>query len=155
MNSTQYDQLVNHSFKTQFAHAMEDRLLSVGGISIIETSLDLGRQSGKTKFAAEKIIRDSNRGIFTYYVAHNQDAAIGFAKQNLSKDLVKCIVMGKKADFSNLCRGTTQYSQAINLIFDECDLTYNERMEYVRMIAFSIKDVLHPFRYIHVIRLGM
>ncbi|URP86172.1 hypothetical protein ECF1_0222 [Enterobacter phage EC-F1] len=126
-----------------------------GGVSIFETALDMGRMSGKTK-AAFDIIKQS-KGTLNIYVACTKQMAMDEAIGNgidLGDDNV--ILLSKKQDLRTIFRGQTIKYQAINLIFDECDTTIDERFELAKTLTLCMRSShLHPFPYIHIIRLGM
>lgn len=125
-----------------------------GAVSIFETSLDMGRMSGKTK-AAFDIIKQS-QGVLNIYIAQTKCAAIDNATQNELKNGDNVILLSAKQDLRSIFRGRTIEYQAINLIFDECDTTRDERYELVRILTLCMRSShLHPFPYIHIIRLGM
>ncbi|AIK68092.1 MAG: hypothetical protein RR212_05765 [Bacteroidales bacterium] len=125
-----------------------------GAVSIFETALDMGRMSGKTK-AAFDIIKQS-QGVLNIYIAQNKCAAIDNATQNELKNGDNVILLSAKQDLRSIFRGRTIEYQAINLIFDECDTTRDERYELVRTLTLCMRSShLHPFPYIHIIRLGM
>ncbi|AKR15897.1 hypothetical protein AVU18_gp051 [Citrobacter phage IME-CF2] len=125
-----------------------------GAVSIFETALDMGRMSGKTK-AAFDIIKQS-QGVLNIYIAQTKCAAIDNATQNELKNGDNVILLSAKQDLRSIFRGRTIEYQAINLIFDECDTTRDERYELVRTLTLCMRSShLHPFPYIHIIRLGM
>lgn len=131
------------------------------GIFIFETGLDLGRQSGKTKGAFD-IIKKSE-GALNIYVGRNLLAAKEAARYNADSDLINQgidvyypnLLILYKQSVKDYFRGKRIEHQAVNLIFDECDLSYNERYEIANMINLSMRKKTHPYPFIHIIRLGM
>lgn len=125
-----------------------------GAVSIFETALDMGRMSGKTK-AAFDIIKQS-KGVLNIYVAPTKHMAIDSAtRYELDKNCDNTVLLSVKQDLDSIFRGRRIEHQAINLIFDECDTTRDERYELVRTLTYCMRSHLHPFPYIHIIRLGM
>lgn len=126
-----------------------------GGVSIFETALDMGRMSGKTK-AAFDIIKQS-KGTLNIYVACTKQMAMDEAIRNdMDRGADNVILLSKKQDLRTIFRGQTIKYQAINLIFDECDTTIDERFELAKTLTLCMRSShLHPFPYIHIIRLGM
>ncbi|UPW35570.1 hypothetical protein [Cronobacter phage Dev_CS701] len=126
-----------------------------GGVSIFETALDMGRMSGKTK-AAFDIIKQS-KGTLNIYVACTKQMAMDEAIGNgIDRGDDNVILLSKKQDLRTIFRGQTIKYQAINLIFDECDMTIDERFELAKTLTLCMRSShLHPFPYIHIIRLGM
>lgn len=126
-----------------------------GGVSIFETALDMGRMSGKTK-AAFDIIKQS-KGTLNIYVACTKQMAMDEAIRNdIDRGADNVVLLSKKQDLRTIFRGHTIKYQAINLIFDECDTTIDERFELAKTLTLCMRsNHLHPFPYIHIIRLGM
>ncbi|QTJ24321.1 hypothetical protein [Enterobacter phage PF-CE2] len=126
-----------------------------GGVSIFETALDMGRMSGKTK-AAFDIIKQS-KGTLNIYVAPTKQMGICAAVEHgLDKGADSSFILSKRQDLNTIFRGQTIKYQAINLIFDECDMTIDERFELAKTLTLCMRSShLHPFPYIHIIRLGM
>lgn len=125
----------------------------IGEVSVFETALDMGRMSGKTK-AAFDIIKQS-KGVLNIYVTHTKCAAIDGATRYEIDDGDNVILLSIKQNLDTIFRGRRIEHQAINLIFDECDTTRDERYELVRTLTYCMRSHLHPFPYIHIIRLGM
>lgn len=125
-----------------------------GAVSIFETALDMGRMSGKTK-AAFDIIKQS-QGVLNIYIAPTKCLVIDGATRYELKNEDNVMLLSAKQDLQSIFRGRTIEYQAINLIFDECDTTRDERYELVRTLTLCMRrSHLHPFPYIHIIRLGM
>ena len=126
-----------------------------GGVSIFETALDMGRMSGKTK-AAFDIIKQS-KGTLNIYVACTKQMAMDEAIGNgIDHGADNVVLLSKKQDLRTIFRGHIIKYQAINLIFDECDTTIDERFELAKTLTLYMRSShLHPFPYIHIIRLGM
>ena len=124
-----------------------------GAVSIFETALDMGRMSGKTK-AAFDIIKQS-QGVLNIYIAPTKCLVIDGATRYKLKNEDNVMLLSAKQDLQSIFRGRTIEYQAINLIFDECDTTRDERYELVRTLTYCMRSHLHPFPYIHIIRLGM
>lgn len=125
-----------------------------GAVSIFETALDMGRMSGKTK-AAFDIIKQS-QGVLNIYIAPTKCLVIDGATRYKLKNEDNVMLLSAKQDLQSIFRGRTIEYQAINLIFDECDTTRDERYELVRTLTLYMRrSHLHPFPYIHIIRLGM
>ncbi|QFR55739.1 hypothetical protein JC221_093 [Yersinia phage JC221] len=132
------------------------------GICIFETGLDLGRQSGKTKGAFD-IIKKSE-GTLNIYIGHSLQVAKDAACQNADTDLIrkgigyyyKDLLILPKRSILDYFRGKSIEHQAVNIILDECDLSYNERCEIANTIALCMRSSnKHPYPFIHIIRLGM
>lgn len=161
MNAKLYNDLIDESFFHQFKEGLQGCAREANGIAIFSTSLDLGRMTCKTTAAVERTIRDSQRGIFTYYVGPNMNMGFHFRnelKKRVNEHELKCaITSAKSKNFLDATRGVIQPGQAISVVFDECGLSHSEQHEFVKAIILQMQraDALHPFRYIHVIRLGM
>ena len=160
MNSNFYVDVIQQSVATNLS-----KFISYNGrgneVAIFETGLDLGRQSGKTKSAFD-IIKKS-KGTLNIYVGHNLQCAKDAAYSNADTDLIN---KGIEAYYPNLLilskrsihdyfRGRRIEQQAVNLIFDECDFTYNQRMEIADTVRLCMRVKTHPYPFIHIIRLGM
>lgn len=132
------------------------------GTCIFETGLDLGRESGKTK-GAFSIIKNS-KGILNIYIGHSYHAAKDAARQNADTDLInkgieayypELIILPKGTE-DTFFRGRSFDYQAVNIILDECDYSYKQRMELANTVSLCMRsNNKHPYPFIHIIRLGM
>lgn len=156
MISQFYVDAVKQSRNLHLARILEGRWgQECGGVSIFETALDMGRMSGKTK-AAFDIINNA-KGTLNIYVACTKQMAMDEAIRNgIDRGADNVILLSRKQDLRTIFRGHTIKYQAINLIFDECETTIDERFELARTLTLCMRSSnLHPFPYIHIIRLGM
>lgn len=128
---------------------------SAGNVAIFETALDMGRQTGKTKAAFDII--NSAKGTLNIYVACTKQMAMDEAIRNgIDRGADNVVLLSRKQDLRTIFRGHTINYQAINLIFDECSTTLDERYELAKTLTLCMRSShLHPFPYIHIIRLGM
>lgn len=150
MNSQFYVDAIRKSFSSQYSKFIEREN---SGTCVIETALDLGRQSGKTK-AAFEIIR-SSRGTLNIYIGNTMEIAKGDAKKYADSSC-EFLLLSKGANHTNYFRGRTISQQAVNLIFDECDMSFNKRYDIVRDIVLCMtRSTSHPYPFVHIIRLGM
>ena len=127
---------------------------SAGNVAIFETALDMGRMTGKTK-AAFDIINNA-KGTLNIYVACTKQMAMDEAiRHGIDRGADNVILLSRKQDLRTIFRGHRIEYQAINLIFDECSTTMDERYELAKTLTICMRSHLHPFPYIHIIRLGM
>lgn len=159
-NTTLYRDLMEMSFKAQFKRGLDGQGTTVGRTMLISTSIDLGRQTGKTEALVQKVIDDTRAGIFTYYVGHNMDASEHFVRRIKEANADIRVVVGitsKRSKFVDSCRGVSQHAQAVNIIFDECGMSHEEQSEFVKSVVQQMGrgPKTHPYPYIHAIRVGM
>lgn len=158
MNSRFYVEAIQQSLANNLSRFISR---NEPGVCIFETGLDLGRQSGKTKGAFD-IIKNSE-GTLNIYVGHNLFAAKEAARSNADSDLINKgidvyypnLLILSKQSAKNYFRGRRIEHHAVNLIFDECDLSYKERREIAETINICMRKKTHPYPFIHIIRLGM
>ncbi|QDH49051.1 hypothetical protein PHYNN_219 [Pantoea phage Phynn] len=155
MSANMYNKIIDENFLNQMHQGMQGKINDIGGIMVLKTGLDFGRGTGKTQAIAEKIICDSKVGIYTYYFVKNYQSSLDILDRIRDRK-VRCTISECNPRFIEVSRGMVQPYQAVNVIFDECDLTSSERFEYVRSVATQMQraDRTHPFPYIHEIRMG-
>ncbi|ADJ55450.1 hypothetical protein RB16p146 [Escherichia phage RB16] len=152
MFSKFYVDAVKQSRNMHLMRVMEGQA-DTTGVAVFETALDMGRRSGKTK-AAFEIIRQS-KGTLNIYVAPTKQLAVGEA-QRFEADCENLMLLSSRQDLTTIFRGRRIEHQAINLIFDECNTKFDDRWELVQTLMICMRNSnLHPFPYIHIIRLGM
>lgn len=152
MISNFYVDAIIRSRNLQLSRAIAGNVVN-NGIHVLETSLDMGRQSGKTKAAFDYIKK--SKGCLNIYVGHKIASAKCAMIENGVAESESVMILSKRQDFSDIFRGRRIEYQAINVILDECDLSQNDRFELVRTLMICMGKCLHPFPYIHLIRLGM
>lgn len=152
MNSEFYVKTIEECRKMHLMRELEEPTHNyfLNGFMVFETRLDLGRRTQKTKGAFD-FMKRSNSSL-NIYVAHTLNAAQEAKRLN---GATGCDVLTGKVGIINHFRGRRIEHQAINLIFDECDLTHNERMDIVYNTIMHCVQKRHPLAYIHVISLGM
>jgi len=160
MNTKMYNDLIEMSFSQQFKRGIDGHGSTIGKALLITTSIDLGRQTGKTEALVNKVIRDAGTGVFTYYVGHSMMASKIFLDRIAEKQSGKRICVGltsKRSRFVDSMRGVIQESQAVNIIFDECGMSHEQQHEFIASIRLQMErgNPTHPYPYIHVIRMGM
>lgn len=146
-----YVDAVRHSRNLQLSRVMER---NEGGIAVLDTALDMGRCSGKTE-AAFKLMEQP--GSLNIYIGRTLQAANSDADRfGYNRGIQGRALMSIKQDLTTVFRGHRIEYQAVNLIFDECETDWKQRSEVIQTIKIAMRSsYLHPFPYIHVIRLGM
>lgn len=154
MLSQFYVEAVNKSRNVQLSRVVEHGYTQgFNGVSVFETSLDMGRQTGKTT-AAFDLIKNS-RGTLNLYVAPTKHIAFdGAVKHGLSEGVDYAFLFSAKQDLVRTFLGRSIKHQAVNLILDDCEIPRDVLAEVVHCISICMRSSLHPFPYIHIIRLG-
>lgn len=140
-----YVRLTHESLKNQLRHAVEN-YGAWKGAQVFVTSLELGRQTGKTKAAVQL---SNELGGMVIYVGHNTEAGLYFKRLGGKTEFVV-----SKRTVGNYFRGRRIEGNQVTLIFDECDLRTSEMFEIAQNVAYSFGRAGWG-NYIHVIRLGM
>lgn len=152
MNSDFYIKTIEECRKMHLIRELENpsHHCETKDFMVFETALNLGRRTQKTKSAFELMSRSPHS--LNVYVATTVAAAESAKKlYGVSGN----VILTSKKTVLDYFRGRSIEHQAINLIFDECDLTYNERMDIVYHAFNHSVEKKHPLAYIHVISLGM
>lgn len=142
-----YVKLTRESLKSQTLRAIE-KYGAWEETKIFSTSLEFGRQTGKTKAAVE--LSNSLGGV-VIYVGHNLAAAEEFKRRGGKADLYTSI----RSNIDAYIRGRSINSNRVSVIFDECDVRTSEMFELSNTISPAMRANGSWGKYIHLIRLGM
>jgi len=114
---------------------------------IFTTSLDCGRQTGKTNAI---VSLSEELGGVVIYVGHTLQAAEHFKALG-----GRASIYASKSTITNSLKANRVAGNQITIIFDECDLTTTDMLKVAHCAKGAMLGNGTWRKYVHVIRLGM
>ncbi|QPI17810.1 hypothetical protein POP12_018 [Pectobacterium phage POP12] len=143
-----YLQIMKKSLANQIGHAASHYGLWTD-VKIFSTSLDMGRQSGKSRALGEWIPTAVGKVIM---VSHTIDAGDQFKrKYNLDDEK---ILFSSPTNIHHKIRGRNWDTNAVTLIFDECDMRSSDMYDIAHTVCLGMQTNGCWGKFVHIVRVG-